>query len=37
MEIEEREGDVEDLAAQSGSAGELEVDAEPEDEEIDEQ
>jgi hypothetical protein len=37
MEIEERESDLEDLAAESGSAGEPEADEEPQDEEIDEQ
>jgi hypothetical protein len=37
MEIEERESEIEEPAAQPGSAAELEADAELEDEETDEQ
>jgi hypothetical protein len=36
MDIEERESELEDLAAESASTGELEADEEPQDEEIDE-
>jgi hypothetical protein len=37
MDIEERESDLEDLAAESGSTEELEAEKELQDEEIDEQ
>jgi hypothetical protein len=36
MDIEERESELEDLAAESGSAGELDAHEEPQAEEIDE-